>query len=61
MSSVPEVATRERSSRRPVNRSRSAVPESIEVTTLPPESSTLTTGWVARAAPLCSVVPRARW
>ncbi len=25
------------------------------VTTLPPESSTLTTGWVARAAPLASV------
>ena len=29
-----------------------AVPELTEVTTLPPESSTLTTGWVARAAPL---------
>ena len=26
------------------------------VTTLPPESSTWTTGWVARAAPLASVV-----
>jgi len=33
-----------------------AVPELTEVTTLPPESSTLTTGWVARAAPLASVV-----
>ena len=31
------------------------VDESV-VTTLPPESSTLTTGWVARAAPLASVV-----
>ena len=31
------------------------VAESV-VTTLPPESSTLTTGWVARAAPLASVV-----
>ena len=30
------------------------VDESV-VTTLPPESSTLTTGWVARAAPLASV------
>ena len=29
-----------------------AVPELTEVTTLPPESSTLTTGWVPRAAPL---------
>ena len=28
-----------------------AVPELTEVTTLPPESSTLTTGWVASAAP----------
>ena len=33
-----------------------AVPELSEVTTLPPESSTWTTGWVARAAPLASVV-----
>ena len=33
-----------------------AVPELTEVTTLPAESSTLTTGWVARAAPLASVV-----
>ena len=33
-----------------------AVPELTEVTTLPPESSTLTTGWVARAAPLASVL-----
>ena len=32
-----------------------AVPELTEVTTLPPESSTLTTGWVARAAPLFAV------
>ena len=32
-----------------------AMPELTEVTTLPPESSTLTTGWVARAAPLASV------
>ena len=31
------------------------VDESV-VTTLPPESSTLTTGWVARAAPLASVL-----
>ena len=31
------------------------VDESV-VTTLPPESSTLTTGWVARATPLASVV-----
>ena len=31
------------------------VDESV-VTTLPPESSTLTTGWVARAAPLLAVV-----
>ena len=37
-----------------------AVPELTEVTTLPPESSTLTTGWVPRAAPL-SRWPRARW
>ena len=35
--------------------SRSAVPELTEVTTLPPESSTLTTGCWARAAPLFSV------
>ena len=28
-----------------------AVPELTEVTTLPPESSTLTTGWVPRARP----------
>ena len=33
-----------------------AVPELTEVTTLPLESSTLTTGWVARAAPLAAVV-----
>ena len=33
-----------------------AVPELTEVTTLPAESSTLTTGWVARAAPLASVL-----
>src|ERR1700734_4008724 len=32
-----------------------AVPELSEVTTLPPESSTLTTGWVARAAPELAV------
>ena len=32
-----------------------AVPELTEVTTLPPESSTLTTGWVPRAAPLFAV------
>ena len=32
-----------------------AVPELTEVTTLPPESSTLTTGCGARAAPLFSV------
>ena len=32
-----------------------AVPELTD-TTLPPESSTLTTGWVARAAPLASVL-----
>ena len=32
-----------------------AVPELTEVTTLPPESSTLTTGWVARAAPELAV------
>ena len=37
-----------------------AVPELTEVTTLPPESSTLTTGWVPRAAPLVAV-PGARW
>ena len=30
--------------------------EPSPVTTLPPESSTLTTGWVASAAPLLSVV-----
>ena len=30
--------------------------DELVVTTLPPESSTLTTGWVARAAPLASVV-----
>ena len=34
-----------------------AVPELTVVTTLPPESSTLTTGWVPRAAPLSSVDP----
>ena len=33
-----------------------AVPVLIEVTTLPPESSTLTTGWVARAAPEFAVL-----
>ena len=33
-----------------------AVPELTEVTTLPPESSTLTTGWVARAAPELAVL-----
>ena len=32
-----------------------AVPELTEVTTLPPESSTLTTGCWAKAAPLASV------
>ncbi len=32
-----------------------AVPVLTEVTTLLPESSTLTTGWVANAAPLASV------
>ena len=37
-----------------------AVPELTEVTTLPPESSTLTTGCWARAAPLFSVAG-ARW
>ena len=30
--------------------------DELVVTTLPPESSTWTTGWVARAAPLASVV-----
>ena len=33
-----------------------AVPELTEVTTLPPESSTLTTEWVPRAAPEFAVV-----
>ena len=33
-----------------------AVPELTEVTTLPPESSTWTTGWVARAAPEFAVL-----
>ncbi len=33
-----------------------AVPELTEVTTLPPESSTLTTGWVPRAAPELAVL-----
>ena len=32
------------------------VPELTEVTTLPEESSTLTTGWVARAAPELAVL-----
>ena len=42
-----------------------AVPELTEVTTLPPESSTLTTGWVASAAPrwrgLEGSVPMTSW
>ena len=33
-----------------------AMPVLTEVTTLPPESSTLTTGWVARAAPEFAVL-----
>ena len=33
-----------------------AVPELTEVTTLPAESSTLTTGWVPRAAPEFAVL-----
>ena len=33
-----------------------AVPELTEVTTLPPESSTLTTGWVPRGARRFAVV-----
>ena len=32
------------------------MPELTEVTTLPPESSTWTTGWVARAAPEFAVL-----
>ena len=42
-----------------------AVTELTEVTTLPPESSTLTTGWVASAAPEFAVdegsVPMTSW
>ncbi len=51
MEKVPEVPPAAMEPPAPEAIDALAVPVLTEVTTLPPESSTLTTGWVPRAAP----------
>ena len=53
---VPEVPPAAMEPPEPEAMDALAVPVLTEVTTLPPESSTLTTGWVARAAPEFAVL-----